>query len=257
MLEDMYTPTESLSNEFTGVRALVTGGSRGIGAAIAQRFLDGGATVVTAARSATEDTPGASLFIAGDVGSADGAKRLVDQAVETLGGLDVVINNAGAAQVHMGGASTIPDDEWQQSLDVNFLSAVRVLNAALPALKDSGAAAVVNIAATGALSAPPPLLHYGTAKAALLVYTKGMAQELAPSGIRVNSVTPGSVRTPGGTAVLQSIADAVGAPLEAITANIPLGRVGDARDIGEIVAFLSSARAQWITGQNFVVSGGE
>ena len=253
----MYTPTVSIPNEFDGVRALVTGGSRGIGAAIAQRFLDGGASVVTTARSRTEDTPAGSTFVDGDVSSAAGAQRLVDAALKSLGGLDVLINNAGAAQVHMGGASTIPDDEWQQSLDVNFLSAVRILNATLPALKESDHASVVNIAATGALTAPPPLLHYGTAKAALLVYSKGMAAELAPAGIRVNSVTPGSVRTPGGTAVMQTIADAMGAPREAILANIPLGRVGDPRDIAEIVAFLSSARAQWITGQNVVVSGGE
>jgi NAD(P)-dependent dehydrogenase (short-subunit alcohol dehydrogenase family) len=253
----MYTPTDSLPHEFDGVRALVTGGSRGIGAAVAQRFLDGGAVVVTAARTFTDDTPGASTFIAADVSTAAGAQRLVEQALDTLGGLDVLINNAGAAQVHMAGASTIPDAEWQQSLDVNFLSAVRLLNAALPALKESGRSAVVNIAATGALVPPPPLLHYATAKAALLVYSQGMAKELAASGIRVNSVTPGSVRTPGGTAVLQTIADAVGAPVEAITANIPLGRVGDPRDIAEAVAFLSSTRAQWITGQNFVVSGGE
>jgi NAD(P)-dependent dehydrogenase (short-subunit alcohol dehydrogenase family) len=253
----MYTPTASIPHEFDGVRALVTGGSRGIGAAIAQHFLDGGAAVVTTARSFTDDTPGASTFIAADVSTVAGAQHLVDQTLDTLGGLDVLINNAGAAQVHMGGASTIPDAEWQQSLDVNFLAAVRVLNASLPALKESGRGAVVNIAATGALAPPPPLLHYATAKAALLVYSQGMAKELAPSGIRVNSVTPGSVRTPGGSAVLQTIADAVGAPVEAITANIPLGRVGDPRDIAETVAFLSSTRAQWITGQNFVVAGGE
>ena len=253
----MYTPTVCLPHEFEGVRALVTGGSRGIGAAIAQRFLDGGAAVVTTARSFSHDTPGASTFIAADVSTAARAQRLVEQVLNTLGGLDILINNAGASQVHMGGASTIPDEEWQQSMDINFLAAVRLLNAALPALKESGRGAVVNIAATGALTAPPPLLHYATAKAALLVYGQGMAKELAASGIRVNSVTPGSVRTPGGTAVLQNIADAVGAPVDAITANIPLGRVGDPRDIAEIVAFLSSARAQWITGQNFVVSGGE
>ena len=253
----MHTPTVSLPAEFDDVRVLVTGGSRGIGAAIAQRFLDGGASVVTTARSQTEGTPAGSTFVAGDVGSADGTQRIVVEALNVLGGLDVLVNNAGAARVHMGGASTIPDDEWQQSLDVNFLSAVRTLTAALPALKQSTAGAVVNIAATGALTAPPPLLHYATAKVALLVYGQGMAKELAASGIRVNSVTPGSVRTPGGTAALQTIADAVGAPVDAITANIPLGRVGDPRDIAEIVAFLSSARAQWITGQNFVVSGGE
>jgi NAD(P)-dependent dehydrogenase (short-subunit alcohol dehydrogenase family) len=253
----MYTPTVPLPHEFDGMRVLVTGGSRGIGAAIAQRFLDGGAAVVTTARSFSHDTPGASTFIAADVSTAAGAQRLAEQALNTLGGLDVLINNAGASQVHMAGASTIPDEEWQQSLDINFLSAVRLLDAALPALKESSRGAVVNIAATGALTAPPPLLHYATAKAALLVYSQGMAKELAASGIRVNSVTPGSVRTPGGTAVLRTIADAVGAPVDAITANIPLGRVGDPRDIAEIVAFLSSARAQWITGQNFVVSGGE
>jgi NAD(P)-dependent dehydrogenase (short-subunit alcohol dehydrogenase family) len=253
----MYSPTVSLPHEFDGVRALVTGGSRGIGAAIAQRLLDGGGAVVTTARSFTDDTPGASTFIAADVSTAAGAHSIAEQALDTLGGLDVLINNAGASQVHMGGASTIPDEEWQQSLDINFLAAVRVLNASLPALKESGRGAVVNIAATGALDAPPPLLHYATAKAALLVYSQGMAKELAAHGIRVNSVTPGPVRTPGGTEVLQTIADAVGAPLDAITANIPLGRVGDPRDIAEIVAFLSSARAQWITGQNFVVSGGE
>jgi NAD(P)-dependent dehydrogenase (short-subunit alcohol dehydrogenase family) len=129
----MYTPTASLPHEFDGVRALVTGGSRGIGAAIAQHFLDGGAAVVTTARSSTDDTPGASTFIAADVSTAAGAQHLVDQTLDTLGGLDVLINNAGAAQAHMGGASTIPDAEWQQSLNVNFLAAVRVLNAALPA----------------------------------------------------------------------------------------------------------------------------
>src|ERR1700733_14264103 len=166
----MHTPTVALPTEFDGVRALVTGGSRGIGAAIAQRFLDGGAVVVTSARSFTDDTPGASTFIAADGGTAVGAQHLVEQALDSLGGLDVLINNAGAAQVHMAGASTIPDAEWQQSLDVNFLSAVRLLNAALPALKESGRGAVVNIAATGALTVPPPLLHYATAKAALLVY---------------------------------------------------------------------------------------
>jgi NAD(P)-dependent dehydrogenase (short-subunit alcohol dehydrogenase family) len=253
----MPTYTAAVHDEFDGLRVLVTGGSRGIGAAVAQRFLDGGAIVVTTARSRTEDTPPRSSFISGDVSTVDGVQRLVELSLQTLGGLDVLVNNAGAARVHMGGASTIPDDEWQDSLAINFLSAVRMVNAASPALKKSERGAVINISATGALTAPAPLLHYGAAKAALLVYSRGIATELAPSGIRVNSVTPGSVRTPGGTAVLQTIADAVGAPLDAITANIPLGRVGDPRDIAEMVAFLGSSRAQWITGQNFVVSGGE
>jgi NAD(P)-dependent dehydrogenase (short-subunit alcohol dehydrogenase family) len=239
---DVYVSTDSLPDEFNGRRALVTGGSRGIGAAVAQRLLDGGARVVTTARSATDDTP----------------KQLVDQAVEALGGLDIVVNAAGAARVYMGGPAAIPDREWQDSLDVNFLSAVRVTTAALPALQASGdGAAIVNIS-TGAAKVPqPPLLHYSAAKAALDAYSKGLAKALAPAGIRVNVVTPGPVETPGGTEIMQTIADAMGAPLAALAGNVPLGRFGDPRDIAEAVAFLASARGQWITGTDLDVNGGQ
>jgi NAD(P)-dependent dehydrogenase (short-subunit alcohol dehydrogenase family) len=244
-----------IPDEFAGRRALVTGGSRGIGAAIADLLLDGGAEVVTSARSETEDTPAASTFIAADIRTSDGSRRLVEQTLETLGGLDILINNAGAARVHPG-ATAIPDEEWQDSLNINFLSAVWITNAAAEALKASENAAIVNILSTSAFTAEPIALHYATAKAALLAYNKGLAQEFAPFGIRVNAVTPGAVVTPGGTEVLQSIADAMGAPLDALTATIPLGGRGESRDVAEIVTFLSSNRAQWITGANFMVTGG-
>jgi NAD(P)-dependent dehydrogenase (short-subunit alcohol dehydrogenase family) len=105
----MYIPTPVIPDEFAGRRALVTGGSRGIGAATAQRLLDGGATVVTSARTPTEDTPTGSTFIRGNVSSEAGAQQLVEQAVQALGGLDIVINAAGASRVHMGGPAAIPD----------------------------------------------------------------------------------------------------------------------------------------------------
>jgi NAD(P)-dependent dehydrogenase (short-subunit alcohol dehydrogenase family) len=244
-----------IPDEFAGRRALVTGGSRGIGAAIADLLLDGGAEVVTSARSRTEDTPAASTFISPDIRTSDGSRRLVEQTLETLGGLDILINNAGAARVHPS-ATAIPDEEWQDSLNINFLSAVWITNAAAEALKASENAAIVNILSTSAFTAEPIALHYAAAKAALLAYNKGLAQEFAPLGIRVNAVTPGAVVTPGGTEVLQSIADAMGAPLDALTATIPLGSRGESRDIAEIVTFLSSNRAQWITGANFMVTGG-
>ena len=253
-----YTPTASIPDEFAGRRALVTGGSRGIGAAIALRLLDGGATVVTSARTRSASTPKMSTFVQGDLRSEDGARQLVDQAVQALGGLDIVVNNAGASRVYVGGPATIPDAEWQDSLDINFLSAVRVVNAALPALEESGAgAAIVNISTNVAKAPEPALLHYAAAKAALAAYSKGLAKSLAPAGIRVNVVTPGAVETPGGTEVLKTIADALGAPLDAIAASIPLGRFGDARDIAEAVAFLVSARSQWITGAEFDINGGQ
>ena len=244
-----------IADEFAGRRALVTGGSRGIGAAIAQQLLDGGASVVTTARTRTDDTPGGSAFISADVRTAQGARDLVNQAIETLGGLDILINNAGATRVYPS-AAEIPEEEWQDSLAINFLSAVWVTDAAMDALKASRAGAVVNILSTSAFTTEPIALHYATAKSALLTYNKGMAQELAPHGVRVNAITPGAVVTPGGTEVLQSIADAFGAPLEALTANIPLGRRGEGRDIAEAVTFLASNRAQWITGANLMVTGG-
>jgi NAD(P)-dependent dehydrogenase (short-subunit alcohol dehydrogenase family) len=254
----MYIPTDSLPDEFKGRRALVTGGSRGIGAAVAQRLLDSGASVVTSARSAADDTPKNSTFIAGDLRSESGAKHLVEQAVKALGGLDIVVNAAGASRAYMGGPAAIPDHEWQDSIDINFLSVVRVINASLPALQESGAgAAIINISTSAAKNPQPPVLHYAAAKAALATYSKGLAKALAPAGIRVNVVTPGPVETPGGTEVLQTIADAMGVPLAALANNVPLGRFGDPRDIAEAVAFLASSRGQWITGAEFDVNGGQ
>lgn len=239
--------------DLVGKRALVTGGSRGIGAAIVQRLLDGGAQVVTSARRPTDTTPRDATFLVGDVSTRDGARALAEAALAELGGIDVVVNNAAAARLHPGGVSTIPDEEWQDALDVNYLSAVRVTDALLPALRASGpGGVVVNISSAAAFVPEPVLAHYAAAKAALDAYGAALSKELGPKGIRVTTVVPGNVLTPGA----DTIRSDAGITPDDVAASTPLGRPGEPRDVAEAVAFLASDRAQWITGTTLHVDGG-
>ena len=124
-----------LSQEFAGRRALVTGGTQGIGAAIAQRLLDGGATVVVAGRTRRDATPAAAAFVAGDLTTMEGVNAVAQDTLASLGGLDILVNNAGGAREFLGGSETIPDDEWTHSLALNLLGPVRLTYAVLSALR--------------------------------------------------------------------------------------------------------------------------
>jgi NAD(P)-dependent dehydrogenase (short-subunit alcohol dehydrogenase family) len=159
------------------------------------------------------------------------------------------------AGAHVAGAASIPEDKWQSVLDSSYLGVVRLTSRLLPALiKSSGA--IVNISSAVTLAAVPQLAHYAAAKAALETYSKALAAEGAPQGVRLNVVISGNVATPGADKIRQDIADSLGIPVEAMTANTPLGRGNIPTDIAEAVGFLVSDQAQWITGSQLLVDGG-
>jgi hypothetical protein len=187
-----------LSKEFAGKRALITGGSRGIGAAAAQRLIDGGAKVVVTARNKHAETPKDAIFISGDIRTKEGADAIGKATLKELGGLDILVNSVGAARVHLPNAEAIPDDEWVDSLNINFLATLRVTNSVLQALKESKSGAIVNVSSGGRLSYGGPLLHYGAAKAALNTYTEGLVflDRPAPGPRRQGGRTRGGDRVP-------------------------------------------------------------
>lgn len=242
------------TGELSGKRALVTGGSRGIGAAVVRQFLNAGAEVLTTARSATSTVPEGAAFVEADVRTPAGAEALAAAAQDVLGGVDVLVHNAGGARPHKG-ALAIPDQQWQDALDLNFLASVRLDALLAPGMRDRRSGVIVHVSSAAVPTVAPPFLHYVTAKAALEAYSRGLASELAPFGIRVNTVSPGRTATPGGEATREQWARLDGGPSPNNTT--PLGRDGQPDDIADAVLFLVSDRASWLTGSNLFVDGGE
>ncbi|MEU5087795.1 SDR family oxidoreductase [Streptomyces sp. NPDC021356] len=248
---------EPATRELAGKRALVTGGSRGIGAAVVRRLLDAGAEVLTTARSATSAVPDGAAFVEADVRTRAGAEALAAAAREALGGVDILVHNAGGARPHQD-ASAIPDEEWQDALELNYLAAVRLDALLAPEMRERRSGRIVHVSSAAVLTPIGPFLHYTAAKAALENYSKGLALELAPFGIRVNTVSPGRVATPGGEATREEWARLAGGPAQVNADDTtPLGRDGRPEDIAEAVLFLVSDRASWLTGSNVIVDGGE
>jgi NAD(P)-dependent dehydrogenase (short-subunit alcohol dehydrogenase family) len=252
----MSTYQLDLSKEFAGKRALVTGGSRGIGAGVAQRLIDAGATVVVTARNTHAETPKDAIFIAGDTRTLEGAQKVAKEALEKLGGLDLLVNSAGAAKVILPASTAIPDDQWVDSLNINFLASLRITYAVLEELiKTKGA--IVNVTSGGRIAFGGPMAHYGAAKAALNNWSEALAKEVAPKGVRVNIVSPGPIITPGGDEVRNTITSAMGITDEQFFATVPLeGRAGQVADLAEGIVFLLSPRASYITGDNLYIAGG-
>ncbi len=241
------------SRELIGRRALVTGGTRGIGAAIAQRLLDAGAQVVVTARSRGDSSPAGATFVAGDVASVAGTQAIAAAALGALGGLDILVNNAGGASGFPQGTASIPEEAWQASFRAQSVRrdpAGRTHSC--PALRESQAGAIVNISSGAATMPVGSIAHYGAAKAALNSYSRSLALDVAPSKLRVNVVSPGPVTTPGS----REFSDALGVPPDLFAKDLPLRRYGAPEDVAEVVALLVSDRGKWMTGANVNVDGG-
>ncbi|MCX4398460.1 SDR family oxidoreductase [Streptomyces sp. NBC_01767] len=246
--------TEKFAGELEGKRAVVTGGSRGIGAAIVQKLLDAGATVVTSARNPTEQTPSAAKFVRADLSTPDGVREFADIALENLGGVDIIVNNAGGCRTFQSALDI--EKDWQYTVDINFLAAVRLNSALVPSMRESGGGVVVHVSSIATIASYPMILHYAAAKSALETYNKGLAAELAPQGIRVVALSLGNVMTPGADEAREKIVDYLGNDSVDWSDEIPLGRIGRSDDIAEAVGFLVSERAAWITGSTLVIDGG-
>jgi 3-oxoacyl-[acyl-carrier protein] reductase len=243
--------------DFTNKRAIVCGGSRGIGRSIALGFAQAGASVSICARGAgpleatrIEMSHFGKAAHAGVCDLADGEAigRYIAEAAETLGGIDILVNNASG----FGAA----DDEaaWAASMAVDMMAIVRATHAALPFLRQSKGT-VVNTSSISALRSSARTAPYGAIKAAVIQYTSTQAAMYARDGIRVNGVAPGSIEFPGGSWEKRK-SDSPNL-YNAILRSIPFGRLGHPEEIANVVLFLASPLASWITGQTIVVDGGQ
>lgn len=215
--------------ELAGQRVLVTGASRGIGAAVVQRLSAAGAEVVGVARSAPAAVPANVQFVAGDVRTQAGVQAIADAALQRLGGIDVIVNNASASRTFPAGSVSIPADEWRDVFDVTLMAAVWLNAALVPQMLERKSGAIVHIASSAAFNVPGAMLHYGAAKAALIAYSKGLATELAGAGVRVNTITPGNVQTPEPTRSARTWRPGSGSTSRRSTRLCPWAGSGDRR----------------------------
>jgi len=250
--------------ELRGKAAIVTGSSRGIGRAIALGLAREGCAVGLCARNAAPleataeeiRTLGARAeAIALDLAEEDGPRRFVEEAAARLGRLDVVVHNVGGNR--RGSFEETTDADWEAILALNLGIHIRATRVALPHLRRQGKGSIIFVASIfGRESGGPGLSIYNTTKSAVISLAKILAAELAPEGIRVNSVAPGSIRFPGGSWDRRCLEDPEGMK-EFVQRNLPIGRFGKAEEVADVVAFLASERASLVTGACLNVDGGQ
>jgi 3-oxoacyl-[acyl-carrier protein] reductase len=242
--------------ELAGKRCLVTGSTGGIGLETARELVREGARAVTCGRSGAPGI-GEALHISADLSRAAEPERVVDETVAELGGLDILVNNVGAARHAQ--FEEVPDEEWDAYWQLNVMSYVRAIRSALPHLREAGSGAIVNVSSTAGKRPSTGMPHYSVTKAAVLSLSRLVADVYAKDGIRCNAVTPGPTATDAWLGE-GGLADQQGGEreevLERVGAGRPLGRLALPEEIAAVIVFLCSDRASYVTGAAWSADGG-
>ncbi|KAF1005277.1 MAG: 3-oxoacyl-[acyl-carrier-protein] reductase FabG [Burkholderia gladioli] len=245
-------------------RVLVTGGTKGTGAAVVQAFLANGALVATAARTVPDNESGAPHYIAADLTTAEGCAKVAQDIMHYFGGIDIIVNVLGGSSAPAGGFAALSDDEWLKEINHNLMCAVRLDRALLPAMLSRGTGVIIHVTSIQhEMPLPESTTAYAAAKAALSTYSKSLSKEVTPKGVRVVRVSPGWIETDAAIALAERLAKSAGTDLEGgrkiimnALGGIPLGRPAKPAEVADLIVFLASPRAAAITGTEFVIDGG-